>query len=158
MSPKSATGEGELARNRKAGFEYEILEKFECGIQLTGTEVKSLRGGGGSFADSYVHVDRGEAWLEGFHIRGYEHAGPAFQHPPVRTRKLLLARREIERLRAEAGTRGHTIVPLRVFTRGRWIKLEVAVARGKKLHDKRRAEKERIMDREAARAVRDRRR
>jgi SsrA-binding protein len=146
-------GTGTLATNRRAGFQYQLLERFECGIELVGTEAKSLREGGASFADAYVHVLGGEAWLEGFHIRPFSHAGPLANHEPVRTRKLLLKRSEIEKLVGGTQQKGYTIVPVRVYTKGRWIKLELALARGKKLHDKREDQKERIVKREIDRAL-----
>lgn len=149
---------GDLAVNRKARFEYHLLDTFECGIELRGTEVKALREGGASFADAYVHVHRGEALLESFHIRHYSHASPGLNHDPVRSRKLLLKRREIEKMAGLAEQKGYTLVPTRIYTRGRWIKLEVALARGKKLHDKRQDQKQKIAKREMDRAMKERNR
>jgi SsrA-binding protein len=150
---KRKANAGDLATNRRARFDYHLLDTYECGLQLTGTEVKSLREGGASFADAYVHVLHGEALLESFHIRPYSHASPHANHPPVRTRKLLLHRRQIEKLVNASQQKGYTIVPVRIVTRGRWIKLEIALARGKKAHDKREDEKERIVNREMRRAM-----
>jgi SsrA-binding protein len=150
---KRKAGAGDLASNRRARFDYHLLETYECGLQLLGTEAKSIRQGGASFADAYVHVLRDEAWLESFHIRPYSHASPKANHQPVRSRKLLLHRREIEKLVAGAQQKGYTIVPVRVIARGRWIKLEIALARGKKQHDKREDEKEREVKRDMRRAM-----
>lgn len=153
---RKKTSPGVLADNRKARFEFQVLEEVECGMQLLGTEVKALREGGGSFADSYVHMDKGEAWLEGFHIRGYSSAAAQAQHDPTRTRKLLLSKKDIERLGAATKQKGLTMVPLRVYLKGRWVKLAVGLAKGKKLYDKRRDEKERIVKREMSRALKER--
>ena len=150
-------GLGTLATNRRASFQYQLLERFECGIELTGTEVKSLREGGASFADAYVHVLGDQAWLEGFHIRHFSHAGPLANHEPVRSRRLLLRRGEIEKLIGATQQKGFTLVPVRVYTKGRWIKLEIALARGKKLHDKREDQKERMVKREMDRALKGQR-
>jgi len=151
-------GAGVLAVNRKARFQYHLLDRFECGIELLGTEVKALREGGGSFADAYVHVLNDQALLEGFHIRHYSHAGPLSNHEAVRTRKLLLKKREIARLELETQRKGLTLVPVKVYTRGRWIKLEVALAQGKQKHDKREATKEREAKRDMDRALKASRR
>ena len=153
---KKKGGPGALAVNRRARFEYHLEDTFECGIELTGTEVKALREGGGSFADAYVHIDGGEVWLESFHIRHYSHASPLLNHEPVRTRRLLLKKREIERLAAAAEQKGYTIVPTRVYVKGRWLKLEIALAKGKKLHDKREAKKEQMVKRDMDRAMKGR--
>lgn len=155
---RRAKGEGgDLAVNKKARFLYHLLERFECGMQLTGTEVKSIREGGISFADSYVHVERGQVLIEGFHIRPYTHAGPLANHEPTRLRKLLLSRREIAELETKTQQLGMTLVPTRIYAKGRWIKLEIAVAKGKKLHDKRETEKARVAAREMDRAIKERR-
>lgn len=156
MGKKKKGSPGALATNRRAKFEYHLETKFECGMQLTGTEVKALREGGGSFADAYVHILRGEVWLESFHIRHYSHAAPLANHEPVRSRRLLLKKREIERLAAAADQKGYTIVPTRVYLSGRWIKMEIALARGKKLHDKREAKKEQMVKRDIDRALKGR--
>ncbi len=144
---------GTLAENRKARFDYHLSEKYECGIQLLGTEVRSLREGGGSFADAYVHIHRGEAWLESFHIRHYSHAGPLMNHDPVRSRKLLLKSKQLAKLAAKADQKGFTVVPVRLYTEGRWIKLEIALAKGKRSHDKREDKKEQSAKRDIARAM-----
>lgn len=153
---KKKGGPEALAVNRRARFEYHLEDTFECGMQLTGTEVKALREGGGSFADAYVHIDEGEVWLESFHIRHYSFASPLVNHEPVRTRRLLLHKREIQRLAAAAEQKGYTIVPTRVYVKGRWLKMEIALARGKKLHDKREAKKEQMVKRDIDRALKGR--
>lgn len=157
MGKKKSKGTpGALAVNRRARFEYILEDLFECGIQLTGTEVKALREGGGSFADAYVHIDDDEVWLESFHIRPYSHTSPLLNHEPVRPRRLLMHKREIERLSAAAEQKGYTIVPTRLYTKGRWLKIEIALAKGKKLHDKREAKKEQMVKRDIDRAMKGR--
>ncbi|NJD19721.1 MAG: SsrA-binding protein SmpB [Gemmatimonadetes bacterium] len=144
-----------VARNRKARHEYEILETFEAGMALKGPEVKSLREGKASFQDSYATVERGEVWLHSLHISPYEQAN-RFNEDPLRVRKLLLNRHEIRRLEGKVEERGLTLVPLEIyFLRGR-AKVQLALARGKKLHDKREALKQRQLDREARRSAGER--
>jgi len=142
-----------LARNRKARHDYEILETFEAGMALAGTEVKSVREGRIQLKDSYVEIRDGEGWLVGAHISPYSH-GNILNHDPERPRKLLLKRRELDRLFGRSLLRGQTIIPLKVYLKGNWIKIEIALAQGKKLHDKRRVEKEKIARQEADEAVR----
>ncbi|MDQ7859777.1 MAG: SsrA-binding protein SmpB [Armatimonadota bacterium] len=147
-----AEGEKLVATNRRARHEYHIEEAFEAGLVLTGTEVKALRAGRASLAEAYARVEGGEVWLHHLHIPPYE-AGNIFNHDPLRRRKLLLHRRQIERLAGRAAQKGYTLVPLRLyFTRGR-AKVEIALARGKKLYDKRAAIGEREAGRQARRAV-----
>lgn len=143
-----------VARNRKARHEYEVLEEVEAGLVLKGAEVKSLREGKASFTDSFARVDGGELWLYELHITPYEQAG--MDRPdPKRPRKLLLHRKQIERLAAQTAERGLTLVPLDIhFSRG-YAKVTLALARGKKLHDKREDLKRRAMRREVERAMRD---
>ncbi len=141
-----------LARNRKARFDYHILETFEAGMALTGTEVKSVREGKIQLKDSYVEVRDDQAWLVGAHISPYTH-GNRENHDPERPRKLLLRRREIDKLFGRSTIRGQTIVPLAVYLKGSWIKVEIALAQGKKLYDKRRAQKEKVVEREMEEAV-----
>jgi SsrA-binding protein len=141
-----------LARNKRARYDYEILETFEAGMVLTGTEVKSAREGRVQLKDSYVTVDNGEAYLVGAHISPYAQGNYA-NHDPERRRKLLLHKREIEKLMGRTQVAGQTAVPLAVLLRGNWIKLELALAKGKKLYDKRRAERQKIADREAREAI-----
>lgn len=146
-----------VADNRRARFDYEIGETFEAGVALTGTEVKSLRTGKATIAESYAHVDRkGEAWLVNANIPEYL-AGNRFNHEPKRLRKLLLKQRELAKLSQGVEREGMTIVPLRLYfnERGR-AKLQIALARGKKLHDKREVEKKRDWGREKSRLLRDR--
>jgi SsrA-binding protein len=152
---KLAAGEKTVATNRKARHQYEILETFEAGLVLQGTEVKSLREGQVNFKDSYVAIQDGEAWLTGCHVSPYHHGTDA-NHDPERRRKLLLHRRELQRLLGKSTERGLTIVPLRLyFKRGR-AKLEIGLARGRKLHDKRAALRERETRREMDKEVRAR--
>ena len=156
MAKAKATPEREpvkvLARNRKARFDYHILETFEAGMALTGTEVKSAREGKVQLKDSYVEVRDGQAWLVGAHISPYTH-GNRQNHDPERPRKLLLRRREIDKLMGRSMIKGQTIVPLEVYLKGSWIKVEIALAQGKKLYDKRRAEKKKIQEREMREAI-----
>lgn len=143
-----------VARNRKARHEFEILEVFEAGMVLKGPEVKSLRDGKTSFQDAFARVERGEMWLHSLHISPYEQAN-RFNEDPVRPRKLLLNAHEIRRLVGKVEEKGLTLVPLEIyFVRGR-AKVELALARGKKLHDKRDALKNRQLEREARRAMSD---
>ncbi len=141
-----------VARNRKARHEYEILETYEAGIELRGPEVKSLRAGQVSFQDAFARVDGGEVWLHSLHISPYEQANRN-NADPVRTRRLLLNRAEIRRLTAKTEERGLTLVPLDIHFRRGYAKLTLAVARGKKLHDKRETLKRRQQEREARRAM-----
>ena len=157
MSPQKVDREGQktVVSNRRALHEYEILERFETGIVLTGAEVKSLRGGHGSLAEAFARVRNGEVWIEGFHIPPYEQAMDKTRWDPIRTRKLLLHRREIERLIGKTAEKGLALVPLRVYFTHGMAKLELGLARGKRQYDKRRAiaerEQQREMQREAGR-------
>ena len=145
-----------VARNSKARHDYHILETWEVGLVLSGTEIKSVRAGKVSLAEAFGVVRRGEVWLEGMTIAPYD-SGGYVNHEPRRTRKLLLHTREIRRLIGAVEQQGLTLVPLDLhFTRGR-AKVTLALARGKKLHDKRETLKRRIADREAARAMGPRR-
>lgn len=142
------------ADNRKARFHYEIMEDFEAGLVLTGTEVKSLRGGKATIAESYATIDNGEIWLINSYIPEYLQAN-RFNHEPKRPRKLLLNKRQMAKIEIALAREGMTLVPLKVFfnDKGR-AKIEVALARGKKLHDKREASKERDWKREQGRLLR----
>ena len=141
-----------VASNRKARHEYEILDTLEAGLVLKGPEVKSIRDGKVSFQDAYATVDRGEVWLHSLHISPYEQAN-RFNVDPLRTRKLLLNRAEIRRLIGKVEEKGLTLVPLEVyFVRGR-AKVTLALARGRKLHDKREKLKRQTQEREARRAM-----
>ena len=146
---------GRLATNRRARHDYEILETMEAGIALLGTEVKSARAGRIQLKDSYVEVVAGEAFLVGAHISPYSHGNRA-NHEPERRRKLLLNRREIERIFGRTTIQGQTCVPLSVYLKGNRIKVEIALAKGKKLYDKRQAAKAKLMDKEAREAIDDR--
>jgi SsrA-binding protein len=143
-----------VADNRRARFNYEIGEVFEAGLVLTGSEVKSLRAGRATIAESYADARDGEIWLLNANIPEYLQAS-RFNHPPKRPRKLLLHKRQIDKLAGAVEREGMTIVPLKLFfnERGR-AKLELAVARGKKLHDKRETEKKRDWNREKSRLMR----
>jgi SsrA-binding protein len=142
----------ELASNRRARHDYHILETFEAGLRLSGTEVKAARNGKVQLKDSFVEVRNGEAWLVGAHISPYSH-GNRENHPPERDRKLLLRKRQIDRLFGRTQLKGQTVVPLSVYLKGNWVKVEIALVQGKKQYDKREAIKERELDREAAAAI-----
>jgi SsrA-binding protein len=144
-----------VAENRKARFNYEIGETYEAGIALTGSEVKSLRAGKATIAESYADARGGEIWLVNANIPEYLQAGPFHNHAPKRPRKLLLHQREIDKLSGAVDREGMTVVPLKLYfnERGR-AKVEVALARGKKLHDKRETEKKRSWERERGRLMR----
>ncbi len=150
-------GDRDITRNREAAFRYELLDTFECGIALHGTEVKSLREGGSHLRDAYATMHNGELWLVGAHIPPYA-AASRFNHPPDRQRKLLLHRREIDKLAGQTHTKGLTIVPTRMYFKGSFVKVEVALARGKDRFDKRQAIKERDVKRETDREIRAARR
>jgi SsrA-binding protein len=152
---KRKAAAGDVATNRQAGFRYHLLEKFECGIVLQGSEVKSLREGGVQLKDAYAEVRNGEVWLHNMHIAPYKPAARQ-NHDPERPRKLLLHRREIERLVGKTAERGLTLVPTRVYFSGPRAKVELALARGKEMHDKRRSIKERETRREIERALSER--
>jgi SsrA-binding protein len=156
MATKPVTGEKLIASNKKALHEYFIVQKFEAGLALTGTEVKSLRDGKAQLKDAYVTFKDGEAFLFGAHISPYSH-GNLQNHEPERSRKLLLHRKEIDKLRVQTVEKGLTIVPLRLYFKGSRVKAEIAIVRGKKQHDKRETEKTREADREVAQAMKSRR-
>lgn len=141
-----------LAANRRALHEYHVLDRVEAGVALTGTEVKSCRAGGVQLREGYVAFRDGEAWLVGVHVSAYEH-GNRSNPPPERERKLLMSRREIDRLSGKARGKGFTVVPLSMYLKGSRIKVEVALVQGKQMHDKRETEKRRELDREARRAM-----
>ena len=151
----AVTEEKDLASNRAAWHEYHILDKYEAGIALTGTEVKSVLAGRVQLKEGYVAVREGEVWLFNAHISPYAH-GNRENHDPVRTRKLLLHKREIAHLDEAAVKQGMTLVALRVYLKNRRIKVEVAVARGKKLYDKRETEQRRTVDREMRAQLKER--
>ena len=142
-----------VATNRRARFDYEIVDTFEAGIALMGPEVKSLRDGRANLGDSFATIHRGEAWLEKLHISAYEPATRANPADPQRRRKLLLHRREIDRLDGRIAEKGLTLVPLRLYIRHHVAKVELGLGRGRRQHDKRRAIIERDRKREARQAI-----
>jgi SsrA-binding protein len=144
-----------LVTNRSAFHEYHISDKYEAGMALTGTEVKSVMDGRVQLKDAYVAVREGEAWLFNAHISPYSHGNRA-NHDPLRTRKLLLHRREIDKLEETAATQGMTLQPTRIYLRNGRIKIEVGVARGKKLYDKRETEMRRTVERETRQQLKER--
>jgi SsrA-binding protein len=150
-----ASGVKEVARNKKARHNYELMEFFEAGLALQGSEVKSLREGRISFKDGYVDFRGGEAWLVGVYIAPYENAGPLTHggHDPERRRKLLLHAREIKMLRGRVEQRGLTVGPTRCYFKNGRAKMELALARGKQTHDKRETLKRRAQERDMERAL-----
>ena len=151
----AATEEKVLASNRAAFYEYHILDKYEAGIALTGTEVKSVLAGRVQLKEGYIAIRDGEAWLFNAHISPYAH-GNRENHEPLRTRKLLLHKKEIERLDEATVKQGMTLVATRVYLKSRRIKIEVAVARGKKMYDKRETELRRTVERETRAQLKER--
>ena len=141
-----------VATNRKAFHEYHILETFEAGVQLRGSEVKSIREGNASLKQAYILIRKGEAWLKGSHIASYSHTGSE-GHEPVRNRKLLLHKKEIQRIGSKLAEKGLTAVPTKLYFKGGLIKLEFGLAKGKKLHDKRETKKKRDVERDIQRAL-----
>jgi SsrA-binding protein len=146
-----------ICRNKRAYHEYEILESLECGVALTGTEVKSLRDGHASLEDAYAKLDEGEVWLIGCDVPEYA-MGNRMNHKPKRPRKLLLHRREIDKFAGKATQKGFTLVPLKLYFKSGLAKVELAIARGKQLHDKRQAAKKADAKREIRRAMTERKR
>ena len=153
----AANDERVLASNRGAFHEYHIATTYEAGVALTGTEVKSVMAGRVQLKESYVAIRDGEAWLFNAHISPYSHGNRA-NHDPLRTRKLLLHRREIDKLEQAAAIQGMTLVITRVYLKGGRVKLEVGVAKGKKLYDKRETEMRRTVDRETRAQLKERQR
>ncbi|HZY88791.1 MAG TPA: SsrA-binding protein SmpB [Gemmataceae bacterium] len=146
-----------VCRNKRAFHEYAISDSLECGLVLTGTEVKSLREGSGMLEDAYAKIEGGEVWLIGSDIPEYS-MGNRMNHKPKRPRKLLMHRREIGKFAEKASQRGFTLVPLKIYFKGSHAKVELAVARGKQLHDKRQSQKKADAQREIRRAMSERRR
>ena len=142
-----------VCRNRKAHFLYHLLEEFEAGLVLSGTEVKSLRQGKASLQESYGEIREGELYLVGCHVNEYAE-GNRYNHDPLRDRKLLMSRKQILRLRSKVEEKGLTLVPLSIYFRGGWAKVKLALARGKKTFDKREDIKKKDADREARRVLR----
>ena len=143
-----------LADNRYAKFQYELLETIEAGIELLGTEVKSIRNGKANLRDGYCSFRDGEILLLNVHISPHKNVGSFFNHDPLRTRKLLLHKNEISKLKATTEKKGLTIIPLSIYLKGSWIKLTIGVGKGKKLHDKRQADKQKNIKREIKSALR----
>lgn len=144
-----------VASNRKASFNYQLLEKFEAGIQLTGAEVKSIRDGHVSLNESFARIDKGEVYVHGMHVQPYSHSRVE-THDPVRPRKLLLHRGEINKLIGQVAEKGRTVVPVRLYLKRGYIKMEIALGKGKQMVDKRETIKKRTADREVARAIANR--
>ena len=153
---KRKIGAGDVASNRYASYRYELLERLECGVALTGTEVKALRASGAQLKEGYVAIHAGELWLHGVHIPPYAPAARE-NHEPERDRKLLAHHSEIERLAARVSERGLTLVPTRIYFKESRAKVEIALARGKDLYDKRNTIREREVKRDMERAMNVRR-
>jgi SsrA-binding protein len=153
VSPKVDAGQKTVVSNRRALHDYEILERFETGIVLSGAEVKSLRGGRGSLSEAFARVRDGEVWIEGFHIPPYQQAMDKHRYDPVRPRKLLLHRGEIERLIGKTAERGLALVPLRVYFTHGIAKVELGLGRGKRQYEKRQTIAEREHQREIEREI-----
>jgi SsrA-binding protein len=154
---KRKAAEGDVATNRRASHKYELVERFEAGIELVGSEVKSLRGGKAQIGDAYATINDGEVWLRNAHIPPYEPASDQ-NHDPERPRKLLLHRYEIERLIGRTQRKGLTLIPTRVYFKGPRAKVEIALATGKQQHDRRREIAARDVQRDVERELRDRQR
>ncbi|MBQ7152294.1 MAG: SsrA-binding protein SmpB [Synergistaceae bacterium] len=150
MSKSNKNNNKTVAQNRKARHDYFVLDTFECGIVLTGTEIKSVRAGNLNLKDSYAMIEKGELWLSGMHISPYE-KGTYYNHEPERDRKLLMHKHELIRLRSKIREKGLTLVPLSVYIKeGKRAKVELALAKGRAVHDKR----EMIAERDAKRNIR----
>lgn len=143
-----------IATNKKARHEYFVDESLEVGIALRGTEVKSIRAGKVNFQDAYASIENGELWLHGLHISPFE-KGNIFNHDPVRNRKLLANGKEIRKLRARTQEKGYTLIPLRVYFTGPWVKIELGLCKGKKHYDKRESIKARDTQRDLQRSMAD---
>ena len=152
--PKARSGDRVVAKNRKARHEFHVLQTWEAGLVLQGTEVKSLRDGKANLADAYARIDGGELWLYNMHVPPYE-AGNRFNHDPLRRRKLLMHRSELRRLVGEVEQKGLTLVPLDVHFSGGIAKVDLALVRGKKLHDKRDTLRERAVARDMERGFKE---
>ena len=157
MKSEREEAQKNIAENRKAFHDYHILETFEAGVALLGTEVKAIREGKVNLRDSYASVAGGEVWIHNVHINPYSHRGYA-DHEPTRKRKLLLHRQEIRKLIGRTVERGMTLVPTRMYFRNGHVKVAIGLAKGKQAHDKRETVKKREADRETRAAVKERRR
>ena len=144
-----------VARNRRARHDYDILETYECGIALKGAEVKSLRLGQASLQDAYARIDDGELWLLGVHLAPYEYASGYGRFEPIRARKLLLHRQQLDEISGRVAQKALTLVPLSIYFKDGLAKVELALARGRRLYDKRHAIAERDANREAERVIRE---
>jgi SsrA-binding protein len=142
----------DIARNKKAFFEYTLFDRVEAGIELKGPEVKSIRQGKVALSDSFVRIENGQAYAYGVHISPYAQSG-LYAPDPKRTRKLLLHKRQINELSGSALQKGHTLIPVRVYLKKGFVKIEIAVAKGKKLFDKREKLRQRTIDREIKRSI-----
>ena len=142
-----------LAETRLARHKYEIIETLETGIELLGTEVKSIRAGKANLRDGFCLVRKGELLLHNVHISPHSHAGNFFNHDPLRVRKLLAHRREINKLKGQLDKKGLTLIPLNIHLKGSWIKITIGLAKGRKLHDKRQDEKKKQVNREVKEAI-----
>ncbi|MDP8298032.1 MAG: SsrA-binding protein SmpB [Candidatus Orphnella occulta] len=142
----------DIARNKKAFFEYILSDKFEAGLELKGPEVKSMREGKISLSDSFVKAEKGEVYLYGMHVSPYKQSGP-FAPDPTRVRKLLLHKTEIEKLNSLTNQKGYTVIPTRLYFKRGFAKIEIAVAKGKKLFDKREKLRQQTIDRETSRSL-----
>ena len=156
MKSEREQAQKSIAENRKAFHDYHILETFEAGVQLVGTEVKAIREGNVNLRDSFARVDDGEVWVYNIHINPYSHRGYS-DHEPTRRRKLLLHRTEIRKLIGKTVEKGMTLVPTRLYFKNGHVKLSLALAKGKQAHDKRETVKRREADRETRAAVKERR-
>ena len=152
MNKSSKEGIKILANNRKARYHYTVLDTLECGIELRGTEVKSMKNGQFSFSDSYAKIDKGELWLMEFHITPYDH-GNQFNHEPGRARKLLIHKQEVKRLKRRVDEKGLTLVPLKFYLKRGLVKLEIGLCRGKKVYDKREEIKKQDLKRDQEREI-----
>ena len=155
MAEKKKQGNKIIAQNKKAYHDYFVEERYEAGIALFGTEVKSIRAGGVNLKDSYCSFEGGEMFVTGMHISPYEQ-GNIFNREPLRERKLLMHRREIMKLQGLVGQKGYTLVPLSLYFSGSYVKVEVGLCRGKKLYDKRESDAERQASRDIERHMKDR--
>ncbi|MFO7302374.1 MAG: SsrA-binding protein SmpB [Acidobacteriota bacterium] len=156
MSRTSAPAVTLVAENRKARHDYHILETFEAGMALLGSEVKAVREGRVNLRDAYCRLEGGEAWVVGLHIGPYSHGGYG-EHDPLRRRKLLLHREEINKLLGKTTEKGLTVVPLKMYLKNGRVKLEVGLAKGKKTYDKRETIRQRVIERETRAAFKERR-
>ena len=152
--PKSRSGPSILARNRQAAHYYHLLERFEAGIELTGTEVKTIREGKASLRESYAVIKNDEAWLYNCHVTPYPAAG-RFNHEALRTKKLLLHKTEIRRLFGKTREKGLTLIPTQLYLKKNFVKCEIALAKGKNVRDKRETLRRKTIDREAEQAMRE---